>query len=729
MNGGGTKGLSTPTEVSRATSSISRINEQEIGVEEHHKIDKRHSNNDLIEMSIFPSPFSQKKSFLGLATSSPPVSVENGNFTLPTSLSDRSPGRLGISSSFSSSTPLTALPHASTSREAYIERDHRTIPRQKSPYTQEAIKEELLPPSLVPMPQHSHSLRSPLSVSHPMSPPSKLLPVADLPLASPRLLPTHCLTLLNRERNADGVGVSTQEKGKGSNSTAKTRAESKNGFAYELSCLCYEIRKEKLFCGANCYKHIRHTDRIWTCPKCRGIFHLHCVRQWSKSTNALRFPCPLCRNPCDSCTKYTCFCGKVKCPPPFSASSCSIPSLAVVERSVRTILKEEAEKGKERVQLNHEAKERRGVNSNCLNETETSSSGALWKTMKKDKKGGNGSEKTRNFSNCGRRRLNSFSSSSSRKSTRCGSEDHHSERRREDFSSLSCSTAGSLSSLLTTIPTALSNTLLAPHCCTQPCSRTDRPHCSHPCPLPCHPGPCPPCMVRPIYQVLSCACGATTTARLSLPLPCGTPPPLCSLPCRRPRPCGHPYGRKHHHLCHFGACPSCLFCKQVERIRKARLRTAECKRKVSTLGLSWREVLRYRSPPSSLITFFVILLNRFLNVEKAVKSWKDITNYLRQNDIVQEIMGFSTNKESDYTQMILRMTELTFAKLQVLSWVVDQISKPIGVIGKWVESVIGLWNVKIGLVQMYEMDQENTKMEEENMKNTAQIWREGGGII
>ncbi|KAG5229734.1 NF-X1-type zinc finger protein [Salix suchowensis] len=38
------------------------------------------------------------------------------------------------------------------------------------------------------------------------------------------------------------------------------------------------------------------------------------------------------------------------------------------------------------------------------------------------------------------------------------------------------------------------------------------------------------------------------------PLPCGTPPPSCQLPCSVPQPCGHPAS----HSCHFGDCPSCL---------------------------------------------------------------------------------------------------------------------------------------------------------------------------
>ncbi|KAJ2162099.1 FKBP12-associated protein [Coemansia sp. RSA 552] len=44
-----------------------------------------------------------------------------------------------------------------------------------------------------------------------------------------------------------------------------------------------------------------------------------------------------------------------------------------------------------------------------------------------------------------------------------------------------------------------------PHSCGQVCGRNRGSHCPHPCPLPCHPGPCPPCTAMAPEQF--CFCG------------------------------------------------------------------------------------------------------------------------------------------------------------------------------------------------------------------------------
>lgn len=45
--------------------------------------------------------------------------------------------------------------------------------------------------------------------------------------------------------------------------------------------------------------------------------------------------------------------------------------------------------------------------------------------------------------------------------------------------------------------------LATPHSCGSPCSRSRK--CGHPCPIPCHPGPCPPCQVT---TQLRCHCSS-----------------------------------------------------------------------------------------------------------------------------------------------------------------------------------------------------------------------------
>ncbi|KAK8525917.1 hypothetical protein V6N12_020403 [Hibiscus sabdariffa] len=87
-----------------------------------------------------------------------------------------------------------------------------------------------------------------------------------------------------------------------------------------------------------------------------------------------------------------------------------------------------------------------------------------------------------------------------------------------------------------------------PHFCQMACGKKLR--CGqHSCESLCHSGHCPPCL-ETIFTDLTCACGKTS---IPPPLPCGTPPPSCQLPCSVPQACGHSSS----HSCHFGDCPPC----------------------------------------------------------------------------------------------------------------------------------------------------------------------------
>ena len=93
----------------------------------------------------------------------------------------------------------------------------------------------------------------------------------------------------------------------------------------------------------------------------------------------------------------------------------------------------------------------------------------------------------------------------------------------------------------------------AEHICTRVCGRTLK--CGrHTCPEICHKGTCNTCR-EAIFEEISCNCGRSV---LHPPLPCGTQPPSCSLPCERQKPCGHPQTG---HNCHTDeeACPKCPF--------------------------------------------------------------------------------------------------------------------------------------------------------------------------
>eukprot|EP01017_Pseudomicrothorax_dubius_P003559 TRINITY_DN10540_c0_g2_i2.p1 TRINITY_DN10540_c0_g2~~TRINITY_DN10540_c0_g2_i2.p1 ORF type:complete len:398 (-),score=67.14 TRINITY_DN10540_c0_g2_i2:9-1202(-) len=88
------------------------------------------------------------------------------------------------------------------------------------------------------------------------------------------------------------------------------------------------------------------------------------------------------------------------------------------------------------------------------------------------------------------------------------------------------------------------------HLCTKVCGKALK--CGkHTCDAFCHLGLCSACPVF-INQPLACACGLQIKMP---PLPCGTVPPACDMPCQRQRACGHPCPLR----CHLDACPPCNF--------------------------------------------------------------------------------------------------------------------------------------------------------------------------
>ena len=98
--------------------------------------------------------------------------------------------------------------------------------------------------------------------------------------------------------------------------------------------------------------------------------------------------------------------------------------------------------------------------------------------------------------------------------------------------------------------------LTTPHSCGNSCSRSRV--CGHPCPLPCHPGPCPPCLIT-IQN--PCHCGKDIIALVcsrSNPTIGGRAIPPASRSCGNK--CGKPLSCRNHvcqELCHDGECPQC----------------------------------------------------------------------------------------------------------------------------------------------------------------------------
>lgn len=88
---------------------------------------------------------------------------------------------------------------------------------------------------------------------------------------------------------------------------------------------------------------------------------------------------------------------------------------------------------------------------------------------------------------------------------------------------------------------------IAPHSCGETCDRRLKPECGHSCLILCHPGPCPPC---PKMVTAPCFCRNSAPAMRR----CFDRTWSCGKPCSRPLNCAqHPCPRP----CHDGPCPPC----------------------------------------------------------------------------------------------------------------------------------------------------------------------------
>ncbi|KAJ7800446.1 hypothetical protein B0H14DRAFT_3785499 [Mycena olivaceomarginata] len=97
------------------------------------------------------------------------------------------------------------------------------------------------------------------------------------------------------------------------------------------------------------------------------------------------------------------------------------------------------------------------------------------------------------------------------------------------------------------VPSPVPSRISSLHSCASPCARA-RPACAHPCPLLCHPGPCPPCRITTDVK-----CGCPKGAVLALR--CGETELSCGAVCGRTLACGaHTCTRP----CHADACDPCV---------------------------------------------------------------------------------------------------------------------------------------------------------------------------
>lgn len=96
---------------------------------------------------------------------------------------------------------------------------------------------------------------------------------------------------------------------------------------------------------------------------------------------------------------------------------------------------------------------------------------------------------------------------------------------------------------------------VTPHSCAYPCSRPRTSACGHSCPLPCHPGPCPPCAVT-VRKGCWCGRQVSTVRCSSLASPNSTAGVSCGVICSKPLSCGDPQ-HTCADVCHPGECMPC----------------------------------------------------------------------------------------------------------------------------------------------------------------------------
>nr|ODN93271.1 hypothetical protein L203_00542 [Cryptococcus depauperatus CBS 7841] len=101
----------------------------------------------------------------------------------------------------------------------------------------------------------------------------------------------------------------------------------------------------------------------------------------------------------------------------------------------------------------------------------------------------------------------------------------------------------------------------APHSCEDSCARK-RLKCDHPCPLSCHPGPCPSCNVALIAPCpshntpITVKCSSVTSNNATIS-------PMCDDVCNQQLNCGN---KDHtcHELCHYNPCKPCIMTESAK---------------------------------------------------------------------------------------------------------------------------------------------------------------------
>jgi len=287
-----------------------------------------------------------------------------------------------------------------------------------------------------------------------------------------------------------------------------------------------------------CLDKVKPPHAIWACPSCYQIFHIHCIKKWSKTNKnedggGIRCPAGcghiLARAPRD----YRCFCGRVRDP--------------------------EWTRGRETPHSCAEVcnKERKGCTHRC---TELCHPGPCPECMASTKIFC-GCGKTSRHARCGTK----FTCDAvCGKKLSCGGHTcqrpcHHGECAPCPIKVPQQCHCGKQGRQVDCSPISRST---AEYACLEVCDRTL--DCgNHQCTLQCHPGDCPDCPLTP-EAVTTCPCGKTSLEKIyerdgaERRTSCQDPVPTCGMTCGRLLECGPPSNRHTCQApCHEGPCPPC----------------------------------------------------------------------------------------------------------------------------------------------------------------------------
>ena len=281
-----------------------------------------------------------------------------------------------------------------------------------------------------------------------------------------------------------------------------------------------------------CFDRLGKRAVIWNCTNCFAIFHIGCIKKWSNaSSEGDSWACPGCRYEFKGKVKATCFCGKMAKPKydPF-----------LVPHSCGEVCKRKRGGNcpHKCTQICHPGScppcPAMGPKKKCF----------CSKTVYRLRCGEEDEGKS-----CGQTCGSLLNCTLHRCKDLC----HSGECKPCDIELEQDCYCGRTQKFMVCGEGNLINGCTGTFSCENPCEK--KLECgNHSCPLPCHPGNCPPCKTG--LQITTCPCGSTPLLKLldSPRTSCTDPLPVCEKTCSKPLECSSHFCKS---TCHTGECNPC----------------------------------------------------------------------------------------------------------------------------------------------------------------------------